>query len=258
MNPDRQLAALADPTRRRIFEILRRADHSVGQVATRIPVSRPAVSQHLRVLADAGLVHASAQGTRRIYSVSPDGLDVLRRWVEATWDDVLGSFVEAAREERETMRKTDRAIPPVVKERTVALPPATAFELFTERMTDWWPVATHSIAGDRVAAIRFEGRVGGRVVEVADDGAEWAWGEVLAWDPPHRFLMSWHPNPAPQASSLLEVRFAPVEGGTTIVLEHRGWEEFGEPGGLMRQDYDAGWDVVLEPFVESAVRNGNG
>lgn len=84
--------ALADPTRRLVFEKLARTPSAVGQLAQELPVSRPAVSQHLRVLSDAGLVVSTAQGTRRIYAIRKEGLAELRNWVNGFWDDVLQDF----------------------------------------------------------------------------------------------------------------------------------------------------------------------
>lgn len=92
-------SALADPTRRAVFEMLAAEPAPVGALASRLPVSRPAVSQHLKVLSDAGLVSARAEGTRRIYSVEPQRLEELRRWLDQLWTDVLGAFAEAAEQE---------------------------------------------------------------------------------------------------------------------------------------------------------------
>lgn len=86
------LTALADPTRRGIFEALRAEPATVGQLALSQPVSRPAVSQHLKVLADARLVEARAEGRQRIYSIRRDGLDDLRGYVDGFWSDVLAAF----------------------------------------------------------------------------------------------------------------------------------------------------------------------
>ena len=88
--------ALADPTRRSIFERLRAGPLAVGQIAAGLPVSRPAVSQHLRVLKEAALVVEHRQGTRNIYNIDPRGLEELREYVEAFWGEVLESFKEAA------------------------------------------------------------------------------------------------------------------------------------------------------------------
>ena len=86
------LAALADPTRRRVFERLRRGPKSVGALAQGLPVSRPAVSQHLRALKEAGLVGDRAEGTRRVYFIDPHGLAALRRWLDGFWDEALAAF----------------------------------------------------------------------------------------------------------------------------------------------------------------------
>ena len=90
------LTALADPTRRAILERLRRGETTVGRLADGLPVSRPAVSQHLRVLEGAGLVRARREGTSRVYRVELAGLVPLRRYLDAFWNDVLGAFADAA------------------------------------------------------------------------------------------------------------------------------------------------------------------
>jgi DNA-binding transcriptional ArsR family regulator len=99
VDPTAQLSALADPTRRKVFELVRKQPRAVGALAEKLPISRPAVSQHLKVLAGAGLVRASMDGTRRIYTVNPTGLEKLRRWIDDQWEQVLDSFEEAARRE---------------------------------------------------------------------------------------------------------------------------------------------------------------
>ena len=91
------ITALADPTRRAVFEELRSGPRAVGEIAARLPVSRPAVSQHLRVLKDAGLVRDRAQGTRRLYSLNGDGLAELRDYVNGFWDEALAAYERAAR-----------------------------------------------------------------------------------------------------------------------------------------------------------------
>ena len=94
------LQCLSDPTRRRVFERLRAGPQSVGVLARGLPVSRPAVSQHLKVLKSAGLVNDRAAGTRRVYYIDPDGLGELRRWIDEFWSDALMAFkreVEAPR-----------------------------------------------------------------------------------------------------------------------------------------------------------------
>lgn len=93
---DEAFDALGDPTRRRVFRLLQGGERSVGELAAQLPVSRPAVSQHLRVLKDAALVTDRPDGVRRLYSVRPTGLEALREELERMWDDALGAFGSAA------------------------------------------------------------------------------------------------------------------------------------------------------------------
>ncbi|HLI65151.1 MAG TPA: metalloregulator ArsR/SmtB family transcription factor [Caulobacteraceae bacterium] len=86
------LAALGDPTRQAIVERLAERPHAVGALASRLPVSRPAVSQHLRVLKEAGLVEETRSGTRRIYRLDPRGIGAMRDWLDAHWDRALAAF----------------------------------------------------------------------------------------------------------------------------------------------------------------------
>src|SRR6185437_12745359 len=91
-NVTRALAAIADPTRRQVFERLAEGPRSVGELAQGLPVSRPAVSQHLKVLKDAGLVADRPEGTRRVYAIDPQGLGALRAWLDQFWGDALAAF----------------------------------------------------------------------------------------------------------------------------------------------------------------------
>ena len=100
------LAALADPTRRRVFERLKSGPQSVGAIARRMPVSRPAVSQHLKVLKEAGLVADRPEGTRRVYYIDPNGLGALRQWLDQFWDHALTAFQAEA--ERRTKQKDEK------------------------------------------------------------------------------------------------------------------------------------------------------
>src|SRR6202790_337157 len=86
------LSALADPTRRHVFERLKSGPHAVGEIARGMPVSRPAVSQHLKVLKEAGLVSDRPEGTRRVYYIDPQGLGALRKWLDGFWDEALDKF----------------------------------------------------------------------------------------------------------------------------------------------------------------------
>lgn len=99
------LAALADSTRRQIFERLKDGPAPVGAIAETLPVSRPAVSQHLKVLKAAGLVGDRAEGTRRVYYIDPKGLGALRAWLDQFWDGALAAF--AAEVDRQTTEQKD-------------------------------------------------------------------------------------------------------------------------------------------------------
>jgi DNA-binding transcriptional ArsR family regulator len=93
---EKALAALADPTRRTVFERLRKGPASVGELAKGLPVSRPAVSQHLKALKDAGLVRDEAQGTARVYRIHAPGLVALRKYLDSFWGDALTRFKDHA------------------------------------------------------------------------------------------------------------------------------------------------------------------
>src|SRR6201982_631007 len=91
-NANRVFAALNDPTRRAVLERLRNGPKPVGEIARGLPVTRPAVSQHLKVLKEAGLVDDRSEGTRRIYHIDPKGLGAMRAWLDQFWDAALTAF----------------------------------------------------------------------------------------------------------------------------------------------------------------------
>ena len=100
-NAERVFAALHDPTRRAVFERLRDGPRPVGDIARGLPVTRPAVSQHLKVLKDAGLVADRSEGTRRIYYIDPKGLGAMRAWLDQFWEAALAAFAaEVERSEK--------------------------------------------------------------------------------------------------------------------------------------------------------------
>jgi DNA-binding transcriptional ArsR family regulator len=90
------LDALGDPTRRQVLELLRQGPRSVGELAQQLPVSRPAVSQHLRVLENAGLARHTRSGTRHLYELDAAGVGTLRDWVDGFWTEALSRFKQAA------------------------------------------------------------------------------------------------------------------------------------------------------------------
>ena len=92
MTYGKAIAALADPTRRQLFETIASQPNNVAQLAKQFPVSRPAISQHLKVLQDAQLVTAKAVGTKRVYQIDQNGLEAIRQYLNQFWGDALGAF----------------------------------------------------------------------------------------------------------------------------------------------------------------------
>ena len=144
---------------------------------------------------------------------------------------------------------TQAQIDAIQKSVTVQATLEHAFQTFTDEIASWWPTATHSYGGDETETAVFEGKEGGRVYERQRDGTEAEWGEVVAWEPPHRFVLEWKICP-----SEVEVRFSYESDGVTRVdLEHRGWERAGEGAEAMRENYAGGWDVVLGTYAAELV-----
>lgn len=98
---ERALDALGDPTRRAVFRRLRKGNRSVREIADGLDVSRPAVSQHLKVLKDAGLIGVRAAGSRRLYGIDLRGIETLRDWLDGFWSETLTAFKEAAEQEQQ-------------------------------------------------------------------------------------------------------------------------------------------------------------
>ena len=104
-NASRVFAALTDPTRRAVFEQLRHSPRPVGEIARGLPVTRSAVSQHLKVLKEAGLVDDRPEGTRRIYQIDPRGLGAMRAWLDQFWDSALTAFAEEVERDAKEEKK---------------------------------------------------------------------------------------------------------------------------------------------------------
>jgi uncharacterized protein YndB with AHSA1/START domain len=136
-------------------------------------------------------------------------------------------------------------LPPVEKSITVGIPVEAAFRLFTDGIHTWWPLASHSVGEERAESCVLEGRRGGRLYEVLQDGSEADWGEVLAWEPPRRFVTTWHPGRESATAQELEVVFTAEGDGTRVDLTHRNWELVGGKAEEMRRGYVKGWDYVL-------------
>lgn len=144
------------------------------------------------------------------------------------------------------------SIEPVRKSVAVPLPVDRAFTLFTERIGQWWPLGKFSISERRAVDCAFEPCVGGLLFERRDDGECFPWGTVLVWEPPHRFVVTWHPGRDAATAQELEVRFIGGSDITRVELEHRGWEALGSDAHETRGGYENGWDTVLGLLLEAA------
>jgi uncharacterized protein YndB with AHSA1/START domain len=151
--------------------------------------------------------------------------------------------------------------PPVRQATTVRSDVARTFAVFVATIAQWWPLRPFSAGEDQVRDVVFEQRVGGRVYEVWHDGTTVGWGEVVAWEPPCRFVMTWCMTPA---TTEVELRFVALGPALTRVeVEHRGWEALADadlgadcalPGGYAGGAYVRGWATILARFAAAAER----
>jgi uncharacterized protein YndB with AHSA1/START domain len=142
---------------------------------------------------------------------------------------------------------------------TVKQPPPHAFALFTARIDQWWPHGAGVPAGGLAAApgrVVLEPRPDGHIYWRRDDGTVETWGEVRVWEPPHRLVLAWHPAVGSPASTEVEIRLAPEGSGTRVELEHRGWDQLGEPAAATRAQYESGWGEVLGLYAAAGRDNG--
>ena len=142
---------------------------------------------------------------------------------------------------------------PIVLAIELTVPPEAAYEAFTQRFGEWWPVATHSLSRRTATRCHLETQPGGAVDEHAPDGSRYVWGEVLAIEPGRRIRFTWHPGRESASAQWVEVIFESAAGGSRATLTHGGWEALGEAGPLLRQEYVPGWAQVFgEHFADFA------
>lgn len=252
---DTALDALGDPMRRRIVGRLAAGPLDVGGIAEGMPIGRPAVSMHLRVLRTAGLVRDQAEGNRRVYHLEPEALLRLREHLDWYWEQSLSAYRQAAEAQVKEQSVTTEQEIMVTKIVQVNAPLATAFEVFV--LQRWWPVETHHLVGVPDSEVVLEPFVGGRWFERAPDGSEAEWGKVLAWQPPHRLLLSWQVSPQwtfeadLSRASEIEVSFTP-EGAdrTRVELRHRHLERYGPEAERMRRILDGKGGEPLQSFAQ--------
>jgi uncharacterized protein YndB with AHSA1/START domain len=154
-------------------------------------------------------------------------------------------------------------VEPIRETVTVRSAPERAFDVFTNQMGTWWPVESYSRSVSefehqdvKVAELEFQVGVGGSILEHMSDGRILPWAEVIAWHRPHRVVLAWRPHSTPEPPTEVEVTFAEREGGTSVGLEHRGWERLSEQ---FREElyeiYARGWSTTLACFAAAAGRD---
>lgn len=146
-------------------------------------------------------------------------------------------------------------VEPVRRTIEVGCDPATAFEIFTARMSAWWPLERNTVSamsGDAARSVALEPRVGGKVYEIKADGAREDWAVVRTFEPGKRLVLAWHVMAPESEATEVEVRFVPSGDGTRVELEHRGFEILGSDAEARRDSYDGGWVHVFEErFAEA-------
>lgn len=227
-DPGTILQALADPTRRTVLDQLRNGPLPVNRIADGLPVSRPAVSQHLKVLLDAGLVSMDQQGTRNLYALKNGGAQPLTDWLGA-----LSSVGGAAREFKGLR-----------KEVVVRLTPAETWQLFCNDLSLWWPVSVVSRSAQEAGAlpmmVELDARPGGVMREILFDGTDRVWGHVRDAQDGQHLTLDWRFGESP---SVVEVTVQPESGGARLILT----EDQDTP------ENHAIWDLVItERFAAAA------
>lgn len=251
--------ALGDPTRRTIFERLVERPSAVSELARELPVSRPAVSQHLKVLKDAGLVVDKRAGKQRIYEVDPEGLAALRADLDRFWTKTLAAYKTVVEQPVEGDPMSTQAADATVRTSIVVEAPiARAFKVFTEDFGSFKP-AEHNMLGVEIAETVFEPKVGGFLYDRGIDGSVCRWARVLAYEPPNRVLLSWDINPQwrieddPQKTSEWEVRFiVETPQRTRVEIEHRHLDRHGEGWQGVREGVagNQGWPLYLQRYAD--------
>ena len=249
-------AALGDPTRREIFERVAGRPSAVGELARGLPVTRPAVSQHLKVLKEAGLVTDRRDGNRRIYQAQPDGVAALRAQLDRFWSQALATFKEVVEQDTGGRMSTQAQAASVRTEIVVEAPIERAFQVFVEDFDRIKP-REHNMLDVDIAETVFEARAGGHVYDRGVDGSECRWARVLAYDPPDRVLFTWdispqwQPETDPARASEVEVRFtAETPDRTRVELEHRNLDRHGDNWEALREGVGSpgGWPLYLQRY----------
>lgn len=135
---------------------------------------------------------------------------------------------------------------------TVSCSPRHAFEVWATKVSLWWP-HDHSVSAEPGLTVTFEPRPGGRIYECTPAGVEHDWGEVLAWEPPHRLAYLWHLARDRADATEVEVRFSGDAEATTVTIVHRGWERLGAAGPEMRRRNRQGWTGIVPHYQQACL-----
>ncbi len=241
------------PNRREILRLLSSGDKPVQEIAAAMPISRPAVSRHLRLLKDAGMVAEQAEGTRRIYHLQEQGLHAVQAYLEGHLGRRRGAVPAAGREHR----RLDAAMTaPLEISFDVACSVEHAFDVWTSGIGSWWP-ADHTVTGHGDLVVVLQSGVGGRIYERTADGVEHDWGEVTVWEPPTQVTYLWHLRRDRADATEVEIRFV-ARGEQRHSGRDRapGLGATGRaPAAQWREQNLAGWQTLL-PHYQGAIAKG--
>ncbi len=139
--------------------------------------------------------------------------------------------------------------PPILRAAWVPRDPEAAFAIFTQEIGAWWPLPSHGMFGGEAGGLCFRN---GQLVEHATDGRETVWGQVLAWEPPERLVITWYPGQDHDDASQVTVTFSADGDGTQVLLRHDGWEAFGDAAMARRRGYagPGAWGSVLDHYCD--------
>ena len=237
--------AIAEPNRRQILELVREGELPAGSIAEHFDLTRPAISQHLTILKEAGLIEERRDGARRLYRARPDGLAELRRFLEAFWDERLGGLRDLAEAEQDP-RIAERVS--VEREVEIAARPETVWQLLVEpeRLTRWMGQAA-------VLDVREGGEYRVEVVP-----GQVVVGEYRVVDSPRRLVHTWgwdvEGNPVLPGTTTVSFELNPRGDGTThLVLTHSELPTIGAAGSHSR-----GWGHYLDRLLATVSGNDPG
>ncbi len=147
---------------------------------------------------------------------------------------------------------------PIFKSLTVDRGLGETFDFYANQMGTWWPLRTHSVGQEKAVTVTMEAGVEGRIFETQKDGTEVLWGKILIWDAPNRVVHTWHVGRDVEEGTEVEITFTDIgEGKTRVDLTHRNWENLGEIGPALHDQYDGGWDHVFGECFGGGVAKGS-